>query len=122
MEYKRLLKRVDLMPVAPLGTLTYTVVPGDTLYGIARKYNSTVANILKFNYIPNPNLIFVGQQIIIPLSPPEAIIYTVVPGDSLYLIAVRFGTQVRTLIEFNYLVPPYIIYPGQQLVVAASLK
>lgn len=122
MGYKRLLKRVDIMPVTPLGTLTYTVVPGDTLYGIARNYNSTVANILKFNYIPNPNLIFVGQQIIIPLSPPEAIIYTVVPGDSLYLIATRFGTQVKTLVEFNYLVPPYIIYPGQQLVVAASLK
>ena len=72
--------------------------------------------------IPNPNLIFPGQQIVIPLSPPEAIIYTVIPGDSLYLIALRFGTQVNTLIEFNYLVPPYTIYPGQQLVVAASLK
>jgi len=64
----------------------------------------------------------VGQQIVIPLSPPEAIIYTVRPGDSLYLIAVRFGTQVQNLIDFNYLVPPYIIYPGQQLVVTASLR
>jgi len=110
------------MPVAPLGTVTHTVVAGDTLYGIARNYNSTMANILKFNYIPNPNLIYVGQQIVIPLSPPEAIIYTVRPGDSLYLIAVRFGTQVQNLIDFNYLVPPYIIYPGQQLVVTASLR
>ena len=110
------------MPTAYFGTLTYTVVPGDTLYKIAHDYNSTVSNVLKFNSIPNPNLIYIGQQIIIPLSPPEAIIYTVKPGDSLYLIAKKYGTYVDNLIKYNYLVPPYIIYPGQQLVVTASLR
>ena len=110
------------MPIAYLGTITYTVVPGDTLFRIARNFNTTIENILKFNYIPNPNLIYPGQIIIIPLSPPEAIIYTVRPGDSLYLIAQRFGTSVNNLITFNYLTPPYIIYPGQQLVVTASLR
>lgn len=110
------------MPIAPLGTISYTVVPGDTLYRIARNFNSTVANILKFNYIPNPSLLRIGQVIIIPQSPPEAIIYTVKPGDTLYSIAKRYGTSVRNLVTFNYLSPPYIIYPGQQLVVTASLK
>lgn len=110
------------MPTAPLGTITYTVVPGDTLYRIARNYNTTVANILKFNAIPNPNYIYAGQVIVIPLSPPEAIIYTVQPGDSLYLIAKKYGTYVNNLITYNYLVAPYTIYPGQQLVVTASLK
>lgn len=110
------------MPTAPLGTITYTVVAGDTLNAIARKFNTTVANILKFNNIPNPNVIIVGQTIIIPLSPPEAIIYTVKPGDTLFNIATRYGTSVNNLITFNYLTAPYIIYPGQQLVVTASLK
>lgn len=110
------------MPIAPLGTITYTVIPGDTLYRIARNYNTTVVNILKFNYIPNPNLIFPGQNIVIPLSPPEAIIYVVQPGDTLYRIARRYGTTVNNLVVFNYLTPPFIIYPGQQLVVPASLK
>lgn len=110
------------MPIAPLGTIIHTVVPGDTLYSIARSYNTTVENILKFNYLPNPNLIFPGQTIVIPLSPPEAIIYVVRPGDTLYLIARRYGTYVNNLIAFNYLTPPYIIYPGQELVVTASLK
>lgn len=110
------------MPTAYFGTLNYTVVPGDTLYAIARRYNSTVANILKFNTIANPNIIYPGQIIIIPLSPPEAIIYTVKPGDTLYNIARRYGTFVDNLIKFNYLTSPYIIYPGQQLVVTASLR
>jgi LysM repeat protein len=110
------------MPVAYFGTLNYTVVAGDTLGKIAHDYNSTVANILKFNTIPNPDLIFVGQKIIVPLSPPEAIIYTVKRGDSLYTIAQRYGTSVSNLVKYNYLTPPFIIYPGQQLVVTASLR
>jgi LysM repeat protein len=110
------------MPTAYFGTLIYTVVPGDTLYTISHNYNSTVENVLKFNKIPNPNLIYPGQRIVIPLSPPEAIIYTVRPGDSLYRIALKYGTYVNNLIMFNYLTSPYIIYPGQELVVTASLR
>jgi LysM repeat protein len=110
------------MPTAYFGTLTYTVVPGDILYTISHNYNSTVENVLKFNNISNPNLIYPGQKIVIPLSPPEAVIYTVVPGDSLYRIAVRYRTFVDNLIKYNYLTPPYVIYPGLQLVVTASLR
>jgi LysM repeat protein len=110
------------MPTPYFGTLDYTVAVGDTLSTIARNYNSTIANILKFNRIPNPDLIFPGQKIVIPLSPPEAIIYTVKRGDTLYSIAKRYGTYVSNLTRFNYLEPPYIIYPGQQLVVTASLR
>ena len=110
------------MPTAYFGTLDYTVVAGDNLYTIARNYNSTVANILKFNRIPNPDLIYPGQKIVIPLSPPEAIIYTVKRGDTLYSIARKYETYVSNLFKFNYLVPPYTIYPGQQLVVTASLR
>lgn len=110
------------MPTAYFGTLNYNVSPGDTLFTIARDYNTTIENILKFNNIPNPNFIYPGQTIVIPLSPPEAIIYTVNHGDSLYSIARRYGTFVDNLINFNYLTPPYTIYPGQQLVVTASLR
>nr|WP_300096045.1 LysM peptidoglycan-binding domain-containing protein [Sedimentibacter sp.] len=107
---------------AYFGTLTYNVLPGDSLFMIAKKFNTTIENILKFNDIPNINMIRTGQQIVVPLAPPEAIVYTVRPGDSLYNIALRYGTFVDNLIRYNYLAPPYIIYPGQQLVVTASLK
>lgn len=110
------------MPTAYFGTLIYTVVPGDNLYKISHNYNSTVENVLKFNNIPNPNLIHLGQKIVIPLSPPEAIIYTIIPGDTLYHIAKKYGTNVNNLVKYNYLTPPYIIHPKQQLVVTASLR
>ncbi|MFZ5990057.1 MAG: LysM peptidoglycan-binding domain-containing protein [Bacillota bacterium] len=106
---------------APLGTVSYTVQPGDTLSKIARFYNTTVENILKFNYIPNPNVIYPGRTLVIPESPAEAIIYTVQPGDTVYSIARKFGTYVNNIVTFNYLANPNLIYPGQKLVVTASL-
>jgi len=109
-------------PQAPLGTFTYTVQRGDTLFGIANKFNTTVHNILVFNNIPNPNIIYVGQVLTIPQSPPEAIIYTVRPGDTVYSIARRFGTSVQNIVTFNYLSNPNLIYVGQRLVVTASLR
>lgn len=111
----------DWRITAPLGTFTYTIQSGDTLYSIARRFNTTVENLLKFNYIPNPTMIQVGQQLVIPESPPEAILYTVRPGDTLYAIARRYGTQVSILMTFNYLTST-LIYPGQHLVVPASLR
>ena len=45
------------------GTTTYTVVRGDTLGNIARRFNTTVANIAALNHIANPNLIYPGQVI-----------------------------------------------------------
>jgi len=41
-------------------------VPGDTLSGLAVKYNSTVAAIMERNQLANPNLIYVGQKLCIP--------------------------------------------------------
>jgi LysM repeat protein len=63
----------------PSGEVTYTVVPGDTLGAIARRYNTTVQAIATRNGIANPNLIYPGQVLIIPTggTPPPA---TPVPG------------------------------------------
>ena len=45
---------------------TYTVKPGDTLTAIAAKFGTTVAAIVAANNIANPNLISVGQVLVIP--------------------------------------------------------
>lgn len=46
-------------------TKTYTVKSGDTLSGIASKYKTTVAKLVKDNNIKNANLIYPGQKIVI---------------------------------------------------------
>lgn len=48
---------------------TYTVKKGDTLSAIAKTYNTTVSALVKLNNIPNANLIYVGQKIVISGDP-----------------------------------------------------
>ncbi|MCE3021374.1 CHAP and LysM peptidoglycan-binding domain-containing protein [Staphylococcus pasteuri] len=50
-------------------TQIYTVKSGDTLSAIALKYKTTVTNLQNSNNISNPNLIFIGQKLKVPMTP-----------------------------------------------------
>lgn len=99
----------------------YIVQPGDTLYSIARKYNTTVEAISQANGIVNPWYIHVGQKLIIPQggssSLPGGNTYVVQPGDTLYSIAARFGKSVWDIIVANNLSDPHWISVGQVLII-----
>jgi len=103
--------------------ITYTVKRGDTLLGIARRYGSTVDRIVQANNITNPNLIFPGTVLIIPVEvmeppggpPPGELIYTVQPGDTLSKIARLFQVTVQSIVELNNISNPNIIFPGTKL-------
>lgn len=95
----------------------YTVVAGDTLSGIAARFGVTVAQLCEWNNITNPNLIYVGQVLIVKKEgggdQPEY--YTVVSGDCLSAIAARFGTTVAQICAWNNISNPNVIYVGQVL-------
>lgn len=55
----------DPTPPGPSGN-TYVVQPGDTLSAIAMRYGTTVSILAQLNGISNPDLIFVGQVLILP--------------------------------------------------------
>ncbi|MEX0696975.1 MAG: LysM peptidoglycan-binding domain-containing protein, partial [Dongiaceae bacterium] len=54
---------------------------------------------------------------ITPTSALSITDYTVIPGDTVYIVANRFKVPVRDMIEANGLAPPYRLRPGQRLVV-----
>lgn len=94
---------------------TYTVMPGDTLYAIARQYRVTVAELAAFNNILNPNLIYPGQILRIPDFSVPVSTYTIRPGDTLSSIAERFNTTIHELLSLNSIPDSNLIYPGQVL-------
>ena len=91
--------------------VTHTVRSGDSLWGIASLYGTTVENLKKANNISG-NGIFPGQEFQIPEG--RAGTYSVRLGDSLYTIAQRYGTTVKKIMADN-LLKSHTIYPGQKL-------
>ena len=94
----------------PNNMFMYTVKSGDTLYGIAKKYKTTVQKIIDLNYLKNTNLV-VGQVLRIPemytkeedMVLPSYVNYVVKRGDTLYSIARDNNVSVDTLIKDNNL-------------------
>ena len=58
--------KTDTLTVENINYIIYTVMKGDTLWGIARRYNTTVEELVKMNNIKNKDLIYIGQKLKIP--------------------------------------------------------
>lgn len=78
----------------------YTVKSGDTLWGIARKYNMSVNDLKSLNNLSSNNL-SIGQKLIV--SKASSNDYTVVAGDTLWGIARKFNVSVDDLKSLNNL-------------------
>ena len=109
--------------------------PGDSLSRIAREFETTAQEIAQINGIVNPNSIFRGQQLIIPLAEPATadasavpeasatpsaqseMLYTIQPGDTLYRISLEFDVPLAELIEANNIENAGRIAVGEQIVI-----
>lgn len=98
-------------------SITYTVVKGDSLYQIARRFNTTVDAIKNLNNLSS-DVIQIGQKLLIPTSSNQqpTTTYIVVAGDSLYLIARKFNTTVNAIKQLNNLNSD-VIQIGQKLLI-----
>lgn len=86
---------------------TYTVKKGDSLWSIAKKYNTTVEQLKAANNLTS-NLLNIGQvlkipQTEVPVEPGDYTVYTVVSGDNLYNIARRYNLDVKDIVDYNNL-------------------
>lgn len=108
---------------AQASSIVYTVQYGDTLGGIAQRYNTTVTAIATTNNIANPSRIYVGQRIVIPAtggpyyapSYPTYQGHVVQQGQNLFRIGLIYGYDVTTMAAVNNLANPNRIYSGQVL-------
>lgn len=76
----------------------YIVRPGDSLYSIARRYNTTPERLASDNALDSPSVLSVGQALVV-LKPETR--YTVRTGDTVYSVAGQFGVSVAQLWRNN---------------------
>lgn len=100
-------------------TTTVTVSSGDTLSEIAEANGVTVAELVAWNELDDPDHIVVGQvltlQAVVENSAGESTRHVVTAGETLSIIAARYGASVAALVEANELDDPDVIQAGQTL-------
>lgn len=118
----------------------HVVRPGETLFSIGRLYGVSPWQIAWTNRIPNPNLIYIGQMLLIipgpgpgPMPPGPGPMpgpwpsgwggcmsyHTVRYGDTLFSIGRMYGANPWTIARANGLINPNIIFAGQVLCIPA---
>jgi LysM repeat protein/membrane protease YdiL (CAAX protease family) len=118
-------------PVAPAVPIqTHTVAPGDTLFDIAMLYGTTVDELAELNNLPDTQLVYAGQTLVVPgqgegeipvaPGPGQSQVHVVAVGESLGAIADLHGTSMEVLMQLNGLSDPNIIWPGQEILVPAA--
>lgn len=94
---------------------------GNTLSGIAREYNTSYEYLAKINNISNPNLIYVGQEIKVPVLEEDTIndtshrLYIVKRGNTLTQIVREFNVTIQEIVELNDIANPNLIFTGEIL-------
>lgn len=116
------------------GTVEYTVRSGDSLYGIAQKYHTSVTSLMALNHLSS-NVIHPGDKIIVEqtsssssssihtvstTSKATSQKYTVQSGDSLWTISQKFGVSIQDIEAWNGLSSSSVIHPGERLTVHSN--
>jgi len=108
------------------GGRVHVVEWGDSLGTIAQQYGISMERLQQANGISNPDLLYVGQELVIPGSVSGASLpsatdsggrHTVAAGDNLYQISLRYGIPTTQLMSINNLLSADQIYAGQVLVI-----
>ena len=109
--------------------ILYTVVDGDTLWDISRRYNVTSSEIAKWNHINTKEMLRLGKKLTIWKATNKSkqeitrrIIYKVRNGDYLGLIAAKFNVKTADLVRWNKLKGDTYIRPGQKLHVYIDVR
>jgi L,D-transpeptidase ErfK/SrfK len=106
-------------PACPIGTTPYEVKSGDTLAGIAVRFNTTVAALLNANPGIVPERLRVGQVICVAQEKTEQLVcpnlnsYVIRRGDTLAAIAAAFEVTLQALLDANPGIKPQALFPDQ---------
>jgi len=111
--------------------ITYTIVKGDTLWTISKRYDVKMSSIISTNQLKEISRLSVGQKLKIPITnmdiakaegyskneEVQEVIYYVKKGESLWNISRNYNVTLETIIAANHISDASKITAGQRLVI-----
>jgi LysM repeat protein len=95
------------------------------LLTIAARYGTTVQAVVRANDLQDPDFVYIGQALVIPVpgvggqptgEPPiETLAHVVQSGETLTSIAVKYAVTIEAIVQINNLGNSDVIYVGQTL-------
>jgi LysM repeat protein len=110
---------------------TIRVKSGDTLWALAHRHHTTVAELRALNHLAGPGTIYAGELLKVPAAakakarPTTRIVekgYTVKAGDNLTMIARKYGVSVHTVAVRNKLPRSGVVRIGRRLAIPVTVK
>lgn len=94
---------------------SYVVQNGDTIWGIADRYNLSLSTILWANNLTVRSTIRPGQALSIP--PVDGVLYTIKKGDTVAQVAKRYKADAEKILAFNRIGDGSSLTVGQKLMI-----
>ncbi len=110
-KYRNVAKKTSAPTASPSRNHQITVLEGETIYTISKKYQVPLRDLIKQNNLNPPYKLSAGDHLTIP-APTY---HQVLAGDTLYSVARLYKMNIDTLIELNDLKSPYNLIVGQKL-------
>lgn len=105
------------------GSIIHTVLEGHTLWAIAARYEVSLADLYLFNALTEDSVINPGDKLTIrladgqppPPTPTPPATHIVREGESLWVIAAYYQTDLDTLLWLNGLPQDAVVHPGNEI-------
>ncbi|GIK98332.1 MAG: hypothetical protein BroJett029_25410 [Alphaproteobacteria bacterium] len=95
----------------------YTVIAGDTVYGVAERFQVPIRSLIELNGLQPPYRLATGQSLQIPAQRE----HVVKEGETVNDVAQAHGIDVSTLTRLNGIPAPYTLRPGQRLLLPSTV-
>ena len=98
--------------------IQYVIKPGDTLYNLAKRYNTNVDEIKRINNL-NTNMLKIGETILIP-GTSNYQTYVIRTNDTLEGIALKYNTTIEDIMKANNLLTDDVTF-GQIILIPSRI-